>query len=76
MGKFPWYFVLLTSCSIYEYATTNSIASLSAKCYDNVIADFTLNNGNPTGIYGYVDLYEWNGWLKMLGLYIFVSIIK
>ena len=43
-------------------------------CYDNSYADMKLNGGyKPSGIYGYVDIFTWEGWIQV---YIFSWIAK
>ena len=34
-------------------------------CYDNVVADLSLNSGAPTGINGVWDLFTWKGFGEM-----------
>ena len=49
-------FGVLIWCSLYKG---------NAYCYDNIIADLKLGNGTPTqGIYQYVDVFTWEGFLK------------
>ena len=31
--------------------------------YQNWYADWMLNNGTPEGIYSYIDLFTWEGWM-------------
>uniref|UniRef100_A0A7S3CPQ5 Uncharacterized protein n=1 Tax=Strombidium rassoulzadegani TaxID=1082188 RepID=A0A7S3CPQ5_9SPIT len=50
------HFFLLVVCSIADPS--------KEYCYDNVIADLTLNSGNPEGIFAILDLFTWSGWIE------------
>ena len=68
------HFFILVWCSIWKgYDTWSKGEKLY--CYDNTFADMTLNGGDkPSGIYGYVDMYTWEGWFQMylFGWFVFL----
>ena len=55
-------FFVLVWCTVYGLATEKQ----NGYCYDNIYADLTLNGGKPTdGIYKYVDVFTWGGFLEV-----------
>ena len=65
-----WHFLLLIACTIDQN-------NYDDYCYDNIIADMTLNSGNkPKGIYGYFDVYTWEGFFKLMVISAFYQVIK
>ena len=57
---------------LLAWCTLGSLANLEEGerlyCYDNVFADFSLSNGDPTdldSIYTWIDVFTWDGWLKV-----------
>ena len=69
--KIVWYspivyqFMLLCWCTIFGL----SQGEKTEYCYDNVFADILLEGGDePDGIYGYVDMFTWDGFLEVYGI--------
>ena len=67
--KFTWQFPLLIWCTIdkmargewdYNWSTTNY-------CYDNFVADLNMHDGDgeAKGIFGYYDMFTWEGYLDV-----------
>ena len=63
--QFTWVTLTMLVCSAY---TPELPEGETLYCYDNILADFLLNNGDkPDGIFGYVDVFTWNGWWQVVG---------
>ena len=57
--------MLLVWCSLFGLSQGERFQY----CYDNVFADILLNGGvEPEGIYGYVDVFTWKGFLQVWGV--------
>ena len=55
--------MLLSWCYTYKLFDEDH----SPYCYNNVFADLNLNSGDePDGIYGYVDVFTFEGWAECL----------
>ena len=63
-SEFTWVTLTMLVCSAY---TPTLPIGETLYCYDNILADFLLNNGEPEGIYGYVDMFTWDGWWQVVG---------
>ena len=66
-----YHFLLLLYCQLGQWN--------DPYCYNNIYADLTLSNGTgkATGIYKYVDVYTWEGFLAMFFFgYMFSTIMS
>lgn len=73
VGSIGWlslyngHFWVLVACTLSYWSDGNSYPY----CYDNIWADVVLENGRPdsSSIYSIVDLFTWEGWLYLWGVY-------
>ena len=66
-----WQFLLLIWCQIGDWN--------NPYCYNNVYADMTLasGTGDAAGIYAYVDIFTWEGFIAMLFFgYVYNAVYK
>lgn len=57
----------MLACSAYN----GDKMTWTYKCYDNVFADTKLENGSPSGIYAYFDLFTWRGLISFTAVFLF-----
>ena len=58
-GAIQKYFWVLVYSSLFD----PTFWSNGGYAYQNFYADYVLNNGSPEGIFEYIDMLTWKGWL-------------